>query len=160
MAEIERVYTIPLRREFLKVPKYKRAKKSVKAVREFLMKHMKSTDVVVGNSINLEIWKHGAENPPHHIKVDVKKEKDGKVRAELFSFKPKKEEKESTKKEKKAVKEEKTEQAEKKKEEKSEMKKENKTEQKKDKPAEKTSKAASKKESKKAESSGKKASKK
>ncbi len=167
MAEIERIYTIPLRREFLKVPKYKRAKKSVKAVKEFLIKHMKSTDVAVGNSINLEIWKHGAENPPHHIKVSVKKEKDGKVRAELFGAKPKKEE---TKKEKKAKKQEKAEkkkeqketEKEKKeepKEKKTEMAKGTKTKQKKNKPAEKTSKKADKKESKKAKSSRKKSSK-
>ena len=32
--KLERSYTIPLRREFLKVPKYKRANKAIKTLKE------------------------------------------------------------------------------------------------------------------------------
>lgn len=92
--ELERIYNIPLRREFLKVPKYKRSKKAVKAVREFLTKHMKSEDVIIDNSINMAIWHNGGENPPHHIKVVAKKDNEGKVRAELFGVKTKESKKE------------------------------------------------------------------
>lgn len=84
---LERTYIIPLRREWLKVPRYKRAKKASTAVREFLAKHMKSDNVKIGNGLNMELWKHGMKNPPHKIKVSVIKEDDGTVKAELFGKK-------------------------------------------------------------------------
>ena len=82
--ELERVYNIPLRKEFQKAPKHKRAKKAVTAVRNFLEKHMKSNNVKIGKYLNLDIWKHGIKNPPHHIKVNAKKDSDGKVSAEII----------------------------------------------------------------------------
>ena len=39
--ELEREYIVPLKRGSLKVPRYKRAKKAVKTLKEFLAKHMK-----------------------------------------------------------------------------------------------------------------------
>ncbi|MFC1801234.1 50S ribosomal protein L31e [Nanoarchaeota archaeon] len=98
--KLERTYNIPLRKEWLKVPKYKRAKKAVKALREFLMKHMKSEDVRIGKMANLDIWKHGIKNPPHHVKVTAIKGADGVVKAEMVGFeykddKPVKKEKKS-----------------------------------------------------------------
>ena len=95
MANLERTYTIPLRSEWLKSVKYKRAKKAVRAIKDFLTRHMK-TDVAnirIGTSINLELWKHGIKNPPSRIKVNVTKDDKGMVRAELFGVKiaPKKE---------------------------------------------------------------------
>lgn len=87
MAAIERTYTIPLRREFLKSPKYKRTKKAVIGLRAFLVHHMKSEDVRIGKSVNLEIWKHGIRNPPSRVKVNVTKDDKGVVRAELFGAK-------------------------------------------------------------------------
>ncbi len=71
---MERIYNVPLRREFLKVPKYKRAKKAVVALRSFLVKHMKSENVVISKDVNEYIWDNGIENPPHHVKVLAKKE--------------------------------------------------------------------------------------
>ena len=85
--KIERSYTIPLRREFLKVPKYKRAKKASKAVKEFLIKHMKSAEVFVGTKINEEVWKNGMRNPPSKVKVTAVKDEKGVVRASLFGAK-------------------------------------------------------------------------
>ena len=84
---IERVYNVPLRHEFLKVPKYKRARKAITALREFISKHMKSDDVRIGRKANLKIWERGMKNPPHHIKVTVIKEDDGTVKVELFGNK-------------------------------------------------------------------------
>ncbi len=89
MAKIERVYNVPLRKEWLKVPKYKRAKKAVAALREFLQKHMKSENVKLGPEVNKLLWVHGIKNPPHHVKVTVMKNDDGRVDAELFGFKAK-----------------------------------------------------------------------
>lgn len=83
---VERTYTIPLRREWLKSVKYKRAKKAVKAIREFLMRHMKASleNVRLGKHLNLELWKHGIKNPPSRVKVNVTKDDKGVVVAELF----------------------------------------------------------------------------
>ncbi len=84
---IERTYNIPLRKEFQKAPKYKRAKKAVTALREFVVKHMKSSNVLIGPKLNLKIWEKGIKNPPHHVKVNVvKDEKEDVVRVELFGF--------------------------------------------------------------------------
>jgi large subunit ribosomal protein L31e len=80
---MERTYTIPLRKEFLKSPKYKRAKKSVIAVREFLSRHMRSDNVKLGRYLNLELWKHGINNPPSRVRVSVNKDDKGVVTAEL-----------------------------------------------------------------------------
>lgn len=106
---LERVYNIPLRKETLKVPPFRKANKAVKAVREFISKHMKSENVSIGKYLNLQIWNHGAKNPPHHIKVNAVKDDKGKVFVELFDApkeKPKAEEKKKEiKKEEKTVKE-------------------------------------------------------
>ena len=91
MAE-ERIYTIPLRREFRKAPIYRRTKRALREVKEFLAKHMKAEEVKIGKYLNLELWKHGRKNPPSRIKIKavretVKiKEKDVVVvRAELIN---------------------------------------------------------------------------
>ena len=86
---LERTYTIPLRREFSKVPGWRRTKKAVKACKEFLQKHMKSQDVKLSTTLNEKIWNHGGKNPPHHVKVTVTKDSEGIVNAELFGVKKK-----------------------------------------------------------------------
>ena len=84
MAKIERTYTIPLRKEWLKSPKYRRAKKAVTAIKDFLIKHMKSEDIKIGKHLNEKIWKHGMKNPPCRIKVNVIKDEKDVVRVEIF----------------------------------------------------------------------------
>lgn len=106
---LERTYTIPLRKETLKVPPFRKANKAVKAIREFVSRHMKSKNVVIGRYLNLNVWNHGAKNPPHKVKVNVAKDDKGKVVVELFGApkeEPKAEEKKKeAKKAEKAVKE-------------------------------------------------------
>src|SRR3989344_3275314 len=91
MAE-ERIYTIPLRREFRKAPIYRRTKRALKEVKEFLARHMKAEEVKIGKYLNLELWKHGRKNPPAKIKIkavkDIIKVKDKDVivvKAELIN---------------------------------------------------------------------------
>ncbi len=106
---LERVYNVPLRKEYSKAPRWNRTKKAVKALKEFLAKHMKSDDIKIGKYLNEELWKHGIKNPPHHVKVEAKKDNEGKVFAELAGA-PKEEPKlKETEKKKKAKKEEKPE---------------------------------------------------
>ena len=80
---MERTYNVPLRKEFQKAPKWRRTKKAVKALREFIIKHMKSEEVKIGKYLNLKLWKHGIKNPPHHIKVKAAKDDKGVVLVEL-----------------------------------------------------------------------------
>ena|SRR3989338_1720647 len=93
---LERIFNIPLRKEYQKAPNWKRTEKAVTAVKDFLQKHMKSDQIKIGKSVNELLWKHGIKNPPHHVKVIAIKDKDGVVKAELFGMqeeKPKKEKK-------------------------------------------------------------------
>ena len=80
---LERVYTIPLRRETLKVPNFKKANKAVKAVKQFISRHMKTEDISIGKYLNLKIWQHGAKNPPGKVKVNAAKDDKGKVFVEI-----------------------------------------------------------------------------
>lgn len=94
---LERVYTIPLRQETLKVPPFKKANKAMKAVIEFISKHMKSNEIAVGKYLNLAVWTHGAKNPPHKLKVNAVKDDKGKVFVEIVGA-PKEEPKADEKK--------------------------------------------------------------
>ena len=80
----EREYNVPLRREWLKTPKYKRAKKAVSALRAFIIKHMKADSVHIGPFLNEDIWKHGMRNPPHLVKVKTKKNEEGVAVVEII----------------------------------------------------------------------------
>jgi len=82
--KLEREYIIPLRKEWLKASSFKRAKKAVRAAKEFLARHMKADfeDVRLGRFLNEKLWERGIKHPPHKIKVKVIKE-DDIVRAEL-----------------------------------------------------------------------------
>lgn len=80
---LERNYNIPLRKSYMKAPRWKRTKKAVNALREFLVKHMKSDTIKIQKYLNLHLWKHGIKNPPHHVKVTAKKDEKGVVVAEL-----------------------------------------------------------------------------
>ncbi|PIN93694.1 hypothetical protein COU54_02165 [Candidatus Pacearchaeota archaeon CG10_big_fil_rev_8_21_14_0_10_31_24] len=76
---IEKEYTIPLRRVWLNVPIYNRTKKSVKAIKIYVAKHMKVRDrdidkVKLDVYFNNELWFRGRSNPPAKIKVKAIKE--------------------------------------------------------------------------------------
>ena len=81
---IERTYTIPLRREYMKVANHRRTEKASRALREFISKHMKSENVNIGKYLNEFVWMHGMKNPPPRVKVNIVKVPEGVVYAELF----------------------------------------------------------------------------
>lgn len=85
---LEREYVIPLRRKVQKVPRYRRAKKAIRVIREFLLRHMKVYggelgDVKIDTYLNSEIWFRGIKKPPLKIKVKARKMSDGIVWVEL-----------------------------------------------------------------------------
>jgi len=90
-SELEREYIVPLRKKVNKVPRYKRAKKAVKVLKEFIAKHMKVEDrdlnkVKVDKFLNNEIWFRGIKKPPAKIKVKAVKDSEGIVRIELVDI--------------------------------------------------------------------------
>lgn len=89
-SKLEREYIIPLRKRWSIVPRYKRANKAIRSIKEFLVKHMKIRDgdldkIKVDKYLNEEIWHRGIRNPPAKIKVKAIKEGDI-VRVELVDM--------------------------------------------------------------------------
>jgi large subunit ribosomal protein L31e len=132
---LEREYIVPLRREWLKVPEYKRATKAVKALRKFIARHMKLYDddlrkVKIDQTLNNEIRFRGMKKPPAKIRVKARKFDDGNIRVELvdipvhIKFKQLREQKKKEKVEKKIKEMKKEEKEEEKKKEESEESKE------------------------------------
>ena len=105
---LERVYNVPLRKKYQRAPRWKRTNRAVSALREFIVKHMKGKEVKIGKYANLELWKNGMKNPPHHIKVVCKKDEDGVVKVEIEGA-PVEKPKEAKKVKKKETKEKKAE---------------------------------------------------
>ncbi len=85
--ELQREYIVPMRRGFLKVPCYRKAKKAVLVLKQFIAKNMKVENrdikkVKLDMYLNEEIWHRGIKNPLHKIKVKATK-KAGIVYVEL-----------------------------------------------------------------------------
>ncbi len=72
----ELIYTIPLRKEISKVANYRRTKRSVVEVRNFIKKHMKVNEVKIGKYLNKKLHERGRKNPPHKIQVKAIKENE------------------------------------------------------------------------------------
>ncbi|MBT4334726.1 hypothetical protein HOD61_02820 [archaeon] len=99
---LERLYVIPLRRGFLKAAKHKRSSKSIRLIKEFLKKHMKTENILIGKYLNEAVWKNGPKNPPSKVNIKVIKENDI-ASAEIIGA-PEEAPKEETKKKSKAKK--------------------------------------------------------
>lgn len=80
--QIVREYNVPLRKAFLKAPIYKRANRAVSALRQFLIHHMKSENIIISGEVNNFIWTRGMKHPPHHVPVTVTVE-DNKILVSL-----------------------------------------------------------------------------
>ena len=82
--EIERIITIPLRATKM-APRSRRAKRAVKEVRGFIMRHMKADEdkVWLDTALNEKLWARGIQNPPSRITVKAVKFDDGLVEVTL-----------------------------------------------------------------------------
>lgn len=132
---LERTYVVPLSAKLRPVRTYKRARKAVKLIREFIARHMKVEErdvkkVKLDKMLNNEIWYRGIKNPPARIKVKAKKMSDGIVYVELaeiprilqYKLEKEKKKEESATEEKKAEEKKEPEKAEKEEEKKEEIK--------------------------------------
>ena len=88
---LEREYIVPLRKKFSNTPQYKRTPKAIKALKQFIAKHMKVEDrdlrkVKIDGLVNHEMWFHGIKRPLNKIKVKAKKFESGIVSVELVDI--------------------------------------------------------------------------
>ena len=79
---IEREYTIPLRKKFEQKPIYKKAPAAVKAIKIFLIRHMKIRDkdlnrIKINKYLNEYLWFRGIKKPPAKVKIRAVKEEAG-----------------------------------------------------------------------------------
>ena len=83
--EVERIYSLRIKHKMKKYPRWLRAKKAIKYIRNFLSRHMKvpPENVKIDASINEKIWERGAQKPPTRIRIRAVKFDDGTVEAEL-----------------------------------------------------------------------------
>lgn len=83
---LERTYTVPLRSAFLRAPNYCRTPRAIRALREFLAHHMKTSpeNVRIGVHLNNYVWSRGIRNPPHKVRLTASKDDSGIVKAELL----------------------------------------------------------------------------
>lgn len=87
---VDRIYNIPLRREFVKSPKWRRSKKAINAIQAYLVKHTKVSNIKLSRWVNEAVWEHGSKNPPAKITLRVSIDKEKNIaRAELAEL-PKK----------------------------------------------------------------------
>ena len=80
--EGERIYTIPLR-AVKKAPRWKRSKRAIALIREFLVRHTKAEYLILDNALNEKIWERGSQKPPSRVRVRVTRQEEDTVRAEL-----------------------------------------------------------------------------
>jgi large subunit ribosomal protein L31e len=82
---VERVYSIRLKHKMKRYPRWLRAKKAMKFIRNYLSRHMKvePDKIRIDPSINEKVWERGAQKPPAKIRIRAVKFEDGVVEAEL-----------------------------------------------------------------------------
>ena len=78
---LEREYTIPLRKNWLKAPEYERMRIAIRTIKRFIAKHMKIPDRELSNVkldvlFNNNLWFRGRRHPPSKVKVKATKEGD------------------------------------------------------------------------------------
>lgn len=70
----------------MKVARWRRAERAVRALRSFIQRHMKVEEekVKLSERLNEYLWHRGAKNPPTKIRVVAKKLEDGKVEVDIY----------------------------------------------------------------------------
>ena len=80
--ELERIYTIPLRKT-KDLVRSRRADLAVRDVKRFLSRHMKSETIWLDSTVNEALWKNGKFSIPSRIRVRATRFNDGVVEVTL-----------------------------------------------------------------------------
>lgn len=70
-ATLERIYTIPLRKTWVKTRRIARAKKCIRVIKEYVTRHAKAKEISISQNVSKEIWSSGPKKPPAKITVKV-----------------------------------------------------------------------------------------
>ncbi|MDG7013803.1 MAG: 60S ribosomal protein L31 [Nitrososphaerota archaeon] len=82
MEELTRTYVVPLGVVY-EAPPYRRAKKAIAVIREFVTRHMKANQVSIDSEVNELIWARGIKHPPRRITLEMERDEDGVVTVSL-----------------------------------------------------------------------------
>jgi large subunit ribosomal protein L31e len=80
---VARIYTINFSKAWL-TPKHKRTDRVVNMIREFAVKHMKSSQIKIDQELNRYLWEKGKTNPPRKVRVRIVKDEDDQVIVSLY----------------------------------------------------------------------------
>jgi large subunit ribosomal protein L31e len=69
MEDLKREYVVPLRKKVNCAPRWRRAKKAVNVLQQFVEKHMKCENIIVCAELNHHLWGRGGKNPPGKVEV-------------------------------------------------------------------------------------------
>ena len=83
MANLERIYTIPLGGIY-EIVRMKRGKRAVTFIRDFALRHMKAADTKISEGVNSAILRDGIEKPPRRIKVRIVKDENATAKVWLI----------------------------------------------------------------------------
>jgi len=79
----ERIYTVPFRRVYWARSRRNRANREVKALREFVRRHMKPEGLLIQPEVNERIWARGIQRPPRKLRIRATKNSDNQVKIYL-----------------------------------------------------------------------------
>jgi len=80
----EKIITINLRKELTKVPRWIKAKKAVKLIKEILEKQIETENLKIDKTLNEKVWSRSIKNPPAKLRIKIVKVDDKTSRAELM----------------------------------------------------------------------------
>ena len=80
---LARIYTINFSKAWL-TPKHKRTDRVINMIKEFAIKHMKSSQIRIDQELNRYIWERGKTNPPRKVRVRIVKDEDDQVIVSLY----------------------------------------------------------------------------
>jgi ribosomal protein L31E len=83
MAE-EKIITLNLRKQVVKIPEWERSSKAVKILRDALQKKTKIKKIKIEKSVNEKIWSRSIKNPVTSLRIKVTKIDDESGKAELI----------------------------------------------------------------------------
>ena len=80
---LARIYTINFSKAWL-TPKHKRTDRVINMIKEFAIKHMKSSQIKIDQELNRYIWEKGKTNPPRKVRVRIVRDDDNQVIVSLY----------------------------------------------------------------------------
>ncbi len=84
MAEEEKIVTINLKKDLVKIPRWKRSKLMPRILKRKLKKIVKTDVMKIDKRVNEKIWSKGIEKPVVKLRVKVTKIDDKSSKVELI----------------------------------------------------------------------------